>query len=119
MAKTKSAAMKTLSDKHRLAELSGVLKAIAHPSRLLIVEALGETPHCVCELTAMIGADTSTVSKHLSVLKSAGVVIDEKRGNQVYYSLACRCVLDAVSRLTPIMERKLRHYSVILDKPRT
>jgi ArsR family transcriptional regulator len=106
------------SDQSRLNEISAVLKSLAHPSRLFIVETLGKLPHCVCELTAMIGADTSTVSKHLSVLKSAGVVIDEKRGNQVFYSLACPCVLDAVSRLTPLLEQKLRHYTVILDKSR-
>lgn len=117
MAVKKSAEPATLPSRSRLAELSGVLKALAHPSRLLIVETIGEKPHCVCELTAMIGADTSTVSKHLSVLKSAGVVTDEKRGNMVYYSLTCPCVLDAVKRLTPIMERKLRHYSGILKKP--
>lgn len=115
---SKSGNPQSLSNRSRLSEVSGVLKALAHPSRLLIVEALGEKSHCVCELTAMIGADTSTVSKHLSVLKSAGVVFDEKRGNQVYYSLTCECVIDAIARLTPIMERKLRHYSVVVEKSR-
>lgn len=76
-----------------------VLKALAHPSRLFIVEQLMEAPHCVCELTELIGADTSTVSKHLSVLKNAGVVVSRKEGTTVYYSLTCDCVggiLDSV-----------------------
>ena len=62
-----------------------IIKAIAHPSRLLIIEELQRQERCVNELTEMIGADTSTVSKHLSVLKNAGLVADEKRGNAILY----------------------------------
>ena len=51
-----------------------VFKALAHPSRLLIVDELMQSERCVCELTALVGSDMSTVSKHLSVLKAAGVV---------------------------------------------
>jgi len=68
-----------------------ILKAMAHPSRLLILDQLGAGERCVCELTAMVGADMSTVSKHLSVLKSAGLVSDEKRGLQVFYTLRVPC----------------------------
>ena len=49
---------------------------------------------CVCELTAMVGADMSTVSRHLAILKGVGIVEDEKRGAQVYYRLRVRCVLN-------------------------
>ena len=64
-----------------------ILKALAHPTRLFIVEELARGERCVCELQEMIGADMSTVSKHLAQLKSAGVVADDKRGVQVYYNL--------------------------------
>jgi DNA-binding transcriptional ArsR family regulator len=47
-----------------------VFKALAHPSRLLIVDELMQSERCVCELTELVGSDMSTVSKHLSVLKS-------------------------------------------------
>lgn len=70
-----------------------ILKALAHPSRLFMVDALSRGERCVCELTEMVGADMSTVSKHLSVLKAAGIVSDEKRGMQVYYSLKVPCVM--------------------------
>ena len=73
---------------------AAVMKALAHPTRLFIVDELGGGERCVCELTAMIGADVSTVSRHLSVLKSAGIVADEKRGTQVFYSLRVPCVLN-------------------------
>jgi len=72
---------------------SEVFKALAHPTRLFIVDQLSFEEKCVNELTGMIGVDTSTVSKHLSILKNAGIAADEKRGSMVYYSLKMRCVL--------------------------
>lgn len=71
-----------------------IVKAMAHSTRLFIVETLSKKEYCVCELTEMIGADVSTVSKHLSVLKEAGIVRDEKRGSSVYYYLRVPCVLN-------------------------
>ena len=73
---------------------AGIMKALAHPTRLFIVNELAEAEKCVCRLTELIGADMSTVSRHLAVLKSAGIVQDEKRGAQVYYTLRCPCVLN-------------------------
>jgi DNA-binding transcriptional ArsR family regulator len=69
-----------------------VFKALAHPSRLLIVDELAQSERCVCDLTALVGSDMSTVSKHLAVLKSAGVVQDERRGSQIWYRLRMKCV---------------------------
>ena len=69
-----------------------VMKALAHPSRLLMVDALENRERCVCELTELVGADISTVSKHLSVLKDAGIVTCQKRGLQVFYRLQCTCI---------------------------
>ncbi len=71
-----------------------IMKAMAHPTRLFIIDELSRGERCVNELTDMIGADTSTVSKHLSILKGTGLLEDEKRGTQVYYRLNCPCVLE-------------------------
>jgi len=73
---------------------SQVIKALAHPSRLYIVDRLAEREYCVNELTSLIGSEMSTVSKHLSVLKNAGVVKDERRGASIYYSLRVPCILN-------------------------
>ena len=71
-----------------------IFKAMGHPTRLFIVDQLArDGQRCVCELTEMIGADMSTVSKHLAVLREAGIIRDEKRGSQVYYTLRVPCVL--------------------------
>lgn len=73
-------------------EQAVVFKALGHPSRLAMVDALSHGERCVCELHELVGADMSTVSKHLAVLKQAGVVRSRKLGNQVHYSLALPCV---------------------------
>lgn len=70
-----------------------ILKALAHPTRLFLVDQLSQEPRCVRELTRMVWADISTVSKHLSVLKSVGIVQDEKLGFQVFYRLRAPCAL--------------------------
>ncbi|MCL5268985.1 MAG: metalloregulator ArsR/SmtB family transcription factor [bacterium] len=66
---------------------------MAHPSRLFIVDELSRGERCVCELTDMVGADISTVSKHLALLKRAGIVTDRKKGLQVFYRLKTPCIL--------------------------
>lgn len=81
-----------------------VMKALAHPTRLFLVDRLAEGERCVCELTEMVGSDASTVSKHLSLLKHAGIVADQKRGNQVFYSLRVRCVVNWYTCVEGVLE---------------
>jgi ArsR family transcriptional regulator len=82
-----------------------IVKAMAHPTRMFIVDELSRSgQRCVCELTEMVGADISTVSKHLSVLKNAGILADEKRGNQVYYSLRVPCILEFFRCIEAVLE---------------
>lgn len=70
---------------------AGVLKALAHPTRLWMVEELAAGERCVCEFVEASGADFSTISRHLSLLKQAGIVADDKRGKQVFYRLTMPC----------------------------
>lgn len=81
-----------------------ILKAMAHPSRLFIIDQLADGERCVCDLTEMIGADKSTVSKHLSVLKAAGLVRDEKRGLQVFYTLQVPCATSLFSCIEGVVK---------------
>jgi DNA-binding transcriptional ArsR family regulator len=82
-----------------------IIKAMAHPARLFIVDELGRRgERCVCELTEMIGTDISTVSRHLTLLKHAGIIEDQKRGSQVYYKLRVRCVMDFFECVESVME---------------
>ena len=71
-----------------------VIKALAHPTRLRLVEILGRGPCCVGELHTAVGGDLSTVSKHLALMRDAGWIQSEKRGLHIHYSLACDCLED-------------------------
>lgn len=91
-----------------------IVKALAHPTRLFLVNELSKGERCVCELREEVGADLSTVSKHLAILKAAGILEDDKRGLQVFYRLRCPCILrffDCVENV--IQENARRQQSLV------
>ncbi len=90
--------------KSQMEERAAVMKALAHPSRLFIVDELSRGERCVLELTELIGADISTVSKHLSRLKKAGIVLDDRRGAQVFYRLRVPCILNFFGCVEAVLE---------------
>lgn len=71
-----------------------LFKALGHPTRLKMAEALAHGALCVRELQTLAGSDISTVSKHLNVMREAEVVISEKRGTCVIYSLSACSLKD-------------------------
>ena len=87
-----------------------VIKALAHPTRLFIMDELSRGEHCVCELAEMVDADVSTVSKHLTVLRSAGIVSDDKRGLQVFYRLRCPCILGFLDCVEGVLKANAREH---------
>lgn len=70
-------------DPHRLP--ARILKALAHPARLRILNALREDEECVCHLTALLKQRQAYVSQHLMFLRQAGLIEDRKEGLRVYY----------------------------------
>jgi ArsR family transcriptional regulator len=82
-----------------------IIKALAHPTRLFIVDELARGERCVCELTDLIGVEMPTVSRHLSLLKRAGILADEKRGSLVYYRLRVPCVLNFFKCVEAVQSR--------------
>lgn len=93
-----------------------IIKAMAHPTRLFIVDELAKGERCVCELRDMIGADISTVSKHLSVLKQAGIVEDDKRGLQVWYSLKVPCIMNFFGCVEDVLKANIRQAKSVTVK---
>ena len=71
-----------------------ILKALAHPTRLLIIDELSKGERCVSDLTKLVGHEMPTISRHLARLKFAGIVECEKRRAQVFYRLKRHCVTD-------------------------
>ena len=80
------------------------MKALAHPTRMFIVDELSRGERCVCELTAMIGVEMPTVSRHLSLLKRAGLVDDEKRGLKIFYRLRVPCCLSFLDCVDSVLQ---------------
>ncbi len=98
-------------DSHQRAKyeaLAGILKALAHPTRLFIVEELArEGPRCVCELTEMVGADMSTVSRHLALLKKEGLVSATKQGPMIFYQLRLPWMVDLFECLDSVLAESI------------
>lgn len=70
-----------------------ILKALAHPVRLGIVKALhakGEL--CACEICGLFECDRTTASKHLAILRQAGIIDYERQGKMIIYRLEMPCV---------------------------
>ena len=93
-----------------------ILKAMAHPSRLMMIDAMNEAEEmCVCDLVDLVGSDQSTVSKHLSILRQAGLVEDRKDGQRSFYRLVRPCVMHFFECVEQVMEENLRAQQEILS----
>jgi ArsR family transcriptional regulator len=93
-----------------------IIKALAHPARLFIVDELArQGEKCVCELTEMIGSDMSTVSRHLAVLKNAGILVDEKRGSMVYHRLRVQCLPNFFGCIESVIECNVKEQRELLS----
>jgi DNA-binding transcriptional ArsR family regulator len=104
----------TIKEKALYEAKANILKALAHPTRLWMAEQLADGERCVCEFVEVIDADFSTISKHLSVLKQAGIVADEKRGKQVFYSLKVPCVLNFMHCVEEVIQNNARTHAALL-----
>lgn len=83
-----------MPESERYKYMAEMMKAMAHPTRLFILDCLARREHCVSELKELVGIDLSTMSRHLSVLKNADIIDSKKHNNQVFYRLMRPCVLD-------------------------
>lgn len=87
-----------------------ILKALANLTRVCIMEKLREGPHSVSQLAERVRSDISTVSKHLSILKSAGLIEDKKEGTSVYYSLTTDSILNILASIDVVIRRNYEQY---------
>jgi DNA-binding transcriptional ArsR family regulator len=84
-------------------QAAAIMKALAHPMRLQILQVLRQDEACVCHLEAVLGERQATISQHLSRLREAGLVVDQRDGMNVYYSLSDPSLaelIDAVVAMT-------------------
>ncbi len=106
--------MDTLT-KARYEMRASIIKAIAHPSRLFIVEELQKNERNVGDLTDLIGADTSTVSKHLSILKNIGIVGHRREGTSLIYYLRTPCILKFIGCVEDVMKQNATEQTLMVS----
>ena len=92
-----------------------IAKALAHPTRLLLLDALSEKALCVCEMTELVGADQSTVSKHLAILKDAGFLVMEKQGSMNIYSIRCQCLDEFFGCIESVLRQNVRAQQALVE----
>ncbi len=88
---------------------------MSHPSRLIMLEELAKAgPKCVCELAELVELDISTASRHLSLMKEAGLVTDEKRGQMTFYHLRTPCAIKFLECIDGVIAEGLRNQLSVL-----
>jgi ArsR family transcriptional regulator len=95
-----------------------IMKALAHPIRFLIVDALSRGDLCVNELNKLADVDQSTLSRHLAQLKKVGIVSERKEGTKVIHHLACPCILQAVDCSMQVLKIELDRRRKVLRRTR-
>jgi len=69
-------------------KLTKIFKSLSDPNRLRIIKMLEQKELCLCEISKILGLANSTVSKHLSILRESGLIVDYKDGKWVIFRLA-------------------------------
>ena len=93
-----------------------ILKALAHPIRMLLVDALSKGDRCVSKLNELVDVDQSTISRHLAQLKKVGIVSERKEGARVIHHLACPCMLRAFDCTLEVMQTETRRRNQVLRR---
>ena len=94
-----------------------ILKALANPVRMIVVEALSHGDLCVRDLNKLVGVRQPTLSRHLIQLKKAGLVTERRQGSRVFHHLACPCMLRALDCTMEAMKTVAIRRSKLLDTP--
>ena len=94
---------------------SEIIKAMAHPSRLAIIDRLENGEACVCELQEIVKSDMSTVSKHLSLMKKAGLLDERKEGLWVYYRLKVPCIIRFLGCIETVIDAEKSNRNCIKE----
>ncbi len=95
---------------------SRIIKAMSHPVRLMVIDVLKGGEQTFASLNGLFDLDKSTVSKHLLVLKEAGILSSRKEGADMIYRLEVPCVTDFFGCVTAVIESNVKRQQVCLCK---
>ncbi len=98
------------NDRARNQLRADILKALANVTRVCIIENLGDGPSNVNDLAVKLGESSSITSRHLNVLKSAGLIEDRKNGTTVIYSLASKGIPDILGSVDEVIKMNYEKY---------
>lgn len=84
-----------------------ILKALAQPTRLKIIDFLRNGERCVCEIFPAIGEEQSNTSRHLNMMLSAGVLSRRKEGLKIYYAIKHPEIFEVVDIITCIVKQDI------------
>ena len=93
-----------------------IIKAMGHPVRLMMIEFLKKKERSFSDIFDLFKLDKSTVSKHLLVLKEAGIVSSRKSGVDMIYKLEVPCVTDFFSCVTAVINSNVKKQQMCLCK---
>ena len=94
-----------------------VMKALAHPARLMMLDALAEADElCVCELQALVGSSMPTVSTHLAQMKNAGIIAARREGNWVHYRLLVPCLMKLFTCVDAVLKSEAERMAEALEE---
>ena len=91
-----------------------IIKAMAHPVRLTVIEYLKDGDRSFSDIFSLFQLDKSTVSKHLFVLKEAGIVSSRKNGADMVYKLEVPCVTEFFNCVTAVIESNVKKQQICL-----
>ncbi len=98
-------------------ELEQVFKGLADQNRLRILNLLMHGELCVCDIQYVLASSQPNVSRHLTYLKNAGLVLDRREGTRIYYRLAG--VTDVHKPLFAFLREAFRKHEGLQDDIRT
>ena len=93
-----------------------IIKTLAHPVRLALVEVLGRGEKCVCELVEAVDAERTSVSKHLAILKNTGIISDRRKGVSIFYRLEVPCILRFIDCIDAVVESNVKKAEERMEK---
>ncbi|MHC4132964.1 MAG: ArsR/SmtB family transcription factor [Planctomycetota bacterium] len=96
------------------AEVAEVLKSMAHPLRIAILDFLRDQEKCVCDIAEHVGSERSNVSRHLSIMAKADILTFRKEGLKVFYQLKAPCVLDFLSCVNNCLKEQAKETKDLL-----
>lgn len=95
-----------------------IFKALAHPARIQIIDALRDGEHSVNELCEILDTQSSNVSQQLSILRSRNLVNTRKDGNTVFYSVRDKVIFKLLDSCRKVFENYISSLSVHIENGR-